>query len=125
MNISDIADVQFDATPFWQAAKSRRLLVARCTACGEAHHYPREICPFCRADAVEMVSASGRGTIYSLSVSERPDHRRAVAYVTLEEGPTMMTRIIDAPENIAIGDAVTVDFEEHPDGLTVPVFRKI
>ena len=55
---------------------------------------------------------------------ERPDHRRVVAYVTLEEGPTMMTRIIDAPENIAIGDAVTVDFEANPDGLTGPVFRR-
>ena len=26
--------------------------------------------------------------------------------------------------NIAIGDAVTVDFEASPDGLTVPVFRR-
>ena len=73
---------------------------------------------------LELAPASGRGTIYSLSVTERPDHRRVVAYVTLEEGPTMMTRIIDAPQDIAIGDAVTVDFEASPDGLTVPVFRR-
>lgn len=124
MNIADIAEVQFDAAPFWEAAKAHRLLVARCNACGEAHYYPREICPFCRADDVELAPASGRGTIYSLSVTERPDHRRVVAYVTLEEGPTMMTRIIDAPETIAIGDAVTVDFEASPDGLTAPVFRR-
>ncbi len=123
MNISDIAEVQFDAAAFWQAAKEGRFLVAHCTECDRAHYYPREICPFCRSDAVEMIPASGRGTIYSLSVSERPDHRRAVAYVTLEEGPTMMTRIIDAPDTLAIGDAVTVAFEEHPDGLSVPVFR--
>ena len=29
MNIADIAEVQFDAASFWEAAKAHRLLVAR------------------------------------------------------------------------------------------------
>ena len=32
---------------FWDAARQSKFLVKRCTACGEAHWYPRAICPFC------------------------------------------------------------------------------
>lgn len=124
MDLTEIVATQFDAAPFWEAARDGRLVVARCTACGFTHHYPRQFCPFCRADAVEMTEASGRGTIYSLSVSDRGETRHVLAYVTLAEGPTMMTRIVDAPADIAIGDAVTVDFQTREDGMAVPVFRK-
>ena len=123
MDIAEIADGNFDAAPYWDAAKKGQLVVARCTECNRAHHYPREACPFCRAAAIVFEPASGRGKIYSLTVSKRPDQTRVVAYVTLDEGPTLMTKIIDAPETITIGDPVHVDFEQHPDGMTVPVFR--
>lgn len=123
MNLSDLAKGNFDALPYWQAANEGRLVVARCDECDRAHHYPREVCPFCRSRALSWTPASGRGTIYSLAVSRSPDGTRVLAYVTLEEGPTMMTKILGAPPDITIGSAVTVDFEQHTDGLVVPVFR--
>ncbi|SDF48918.1 hypothetical protein SAMN04488105_12410 [Salipiger thiooxidans] len=124
MDLSDLAQVNFDALPYWEAAAKGDLVVARCTSCNEAHHYPRAVCPFCRAETIAFEPASGTGEIYSLAVTRIPDKPlRVVAYVTLAEGPTMMTRIIDAPEDVAIGDPVRVDFEPHPEGLTVPVFR--
>ena len=124
MTLSDLAQMNFDAAPYWDATASGDFVVARCTSCGAAHHYPRAVCPFCRADAIAFEKASGKGVIYSLAVTRVPDRRlRVVAYVTLAEGPTMMTKIIDAPDDIAIGDPVRVDFEPHPEGLTVPVFR--
>jgi len=35
-----------ETKPFWDAAASGKLLVKKCSACGERHHYPRAICPF-------------------------------------------------------------------------------
>ena len=36
-----------ESKPFWEAAKEGRFLIKRCTACGEAHWYPRIMCPYC------------------------------------------------------------------------------
>ena len=86
-----------------------KLLVKRCTACGEPHHYPRAICPFCGSDRTEWTEASGRGTIYSYSVMRRAPIPYAIAYVTLDEGPTMMTNIVDCDlDAIRIGQPVRV-----------------
>ena len=46
-----------------------------------------------------------------------------VAYVTLEEGPTMMTNIVDADvEAIPIGQPVSVVFKATEGGRKIPVF---
>ena len=80
---------------FWDAAAQGRFLVRRCTACGKAHWYPRPMCPFCWSEKTEWVEASGRGRIYSYSVMRRAPEPYVVAYVTLAEGPTMLTNLID------------------------------
>ena len=72
-----------------------KFLLRKCTACGEAHCYPRTLCPFCFSDKTEWVEASGKGTIYTYSVMRRAPVPYAIAYVTLAEGPTMMTNIVD------------------------------
>jgi hypothetical protein len=47
----------------------------------------------------------------------------ALAYVTLEEGPTMMTNIVGCDLNaIRIGQAVKLVFEAAEDGQKVPMF---
>jgi uncharacterized OB-fold protein len=109
---------------FWDAARQGKLLVKRCTACGEAHWYPRALCPFCASDRTEWTEASGRGTIYSYSVFRRAPIPYAIAYVTLAEGPTMMTNIVDADlDAIRIGQAVRVTFKPTEDaGPPVPMF---
>jgi hypothetical protein len=48
----------------------------------------------------------------------------AIAYVTLEEGVTMMTSIVDADlDALRIGLPVTVAFHPTDGGPPVPVFR--
>src|SRR2546430_17152830 len=90
--------------PFFDAAAQGTLMLKKCAACGQAHHYPRAICPFCASDRTEWITASGRGTIYSYSVMRRVPVPDAVAYVTLGEGGTMMTNILDRdPGAIRIG----------------------
>ena len=110
--------------PFWDAAAAGRLLIKRCVACGQAHHYPRAICPLCGSDRTDWQEASGRGTIYSYSVMRRVPEPYAIAYVTLEEGITMMTNVVDCDlDQIRIGQAVRVAWKPTEGGPPVPMFR--
>jgi uncharacterized protein len=112
-----------DTQPFWDAAAAGKLLVKRCTACGESHHYPRAICPFCGSDRTEWREASGRGTVYSYSVFRRAPIPYAIAYVTLDEGVTLMTNVVDCDlDTIRIGQAVRVTFKPTDGGPPVPMF---
>ena len=113
-----------ETKPFWEAAAQGRLLIKKCLACGRVHFYPRAICPFCGSDKTEWVTASGRGTVYSYSVMRRVPVPYALAYVTLEEGVSMMTNIVDCDlDAIRIGQRVTVAFKPSEGGPPVPMFR--
>ncbi len=57
--------------PSGRRAAQGKLLIKKCTACGEPHFYPRNICPFCFSDKTEWVEASGNATIYTYSVMRR------------------------------------------------------
>src|SRR2546425_12961253 len=81
--------------PFFDAAARGTLMLKKCAACGQAHHYPRAICPFCASDRTEWITASGRGTIYSYSVMRRGPGPDAVAYVKLGGGGTVVSNIVD------------------------------
>jgi hypothetical protein len=112
-----------DNAPFWAAARERRLLIKRCTACGKAHFYPRSLCPFCFSDATEWVQASGAATIYSYTVMRRADPPYVMAFVTLDEGVSMMTNIVDADTDpLQIGQRVKLTWREAQDGTPVPMF---
>jgi uncharacterized OB-fold protein len=112
-----------ETRPFWVAASEGRLLVKQCDDCGEHHHYPRAACPFCGSERTQWRTASGRGTIYSFSVMRRAEVPYVIAYVTLDEGPTMMSNIVDADADaIHIGQAVKVKFSPSDGGPPLPVF---
>jgi uncharacterized OB-fold protein len=112
-----------ETRPFWDAAAQGRLLIKQCTACGRPHYYPRSICPHCGSDRTEWREASGRGTIYTYSVMRRVPVPYAIAYVTLAEGVTMMTGLVDCDlDAIRIGQPVRVSFKATEDGPPVPMF---
>jgi uncharacterized protein len=110
---------------FWKRANDGQLTVPRCQACGKFHWYPRANCPFCTSDRIELKPAKGIGTIYSFSVSRRgKDDSYVIAYVTLDEGVTMMTNIVNADtKTLAIGQAVRVTMLPSEDGQRVPMFE--
>ena len=113
-----------ETKPYWEAASRGKLLIKRCEACGEVHFYPRALCPFCFSDRTVWQEASGDGTIYTFSVTRRAPVPFAIAYVTLAEGPMMMTNIVDCDlDAIRIGQAVTVVFEPSEGGPPVPMFK--
>ena len=112
-----------ETRPFWEAAADGRLLIGKCASCGKPHFYPRAICPLCGSDATELVQASGRGLVYSYSVMRRVPVPYALAYVTLDEGVTMMTNIVDCDlDAIRIGQRVQVVFKPTDGGPPVPMF---
>jgi uncharacterized OB-fold protein len=109
--------------PYWSAAKEGVLRIKRCTDCREVHWYPRALCPHCMGDT-EWVDASGRGTIYSVSVTRRAGPiPYAIAYVALDEGVTMLTNIVDCDlDALRIGDRVKVTFKPAEGDAVVPMF---
>jgi uncharacterized protein len=119
---------------FWEGTALGQLLIKRCTACGEVHFYPRDICPHCLSDATEWVQASGTGTVYSFSTMKRPGPEGApytIAFVTLDEGITLMTNLVDVnPDTLGIGSKVKVVFlpskaKDGTAGAMVPVFTPL
>ena len=118
--------VTVESEPFWNAARERRFVVPTCSACGKAHWYPRAVCPFCGAEKIEWRAASGAGTIYSFSVMRRAKEPYAIAYVTLAEGPTMLTNIVDCDfDKLACEQAVKVVFKPTDGGPPLPMFTPV
>ena len=117
-------DEQPDNTAFWQAAREGKLLVKHCKSCGKAHWYPRTLCPFCMGET-EWKPSSGRGKVYTYSITRRAGPNPfCIAYVTLDEGVSMMTHIVDTDlDSVKIGMPVQVKFVPTTgDGAPVPVF---
>ena len=116
-------DVSPETREFWAAAADGRLLVKNCPDCGRNHYYPRTVCPHCFGDRTRWLESTGRGTIYSFTVMRRAGPPYALAYVTLDEGVTMMTNIVGCePDAIAVGMRVVTRFVATPDGPPVPMF---
>ncbi len=112
-----------ETAAYWHAANEGRLLLKRCTDCGEPHHYPRDICPFCLSDNTVWTDAAGTGTVYSFSTMGTGEAAYTLAYVTLDEGPTLMTNLVGAaPESWHIGQRVAVRFVPSEGGPAVPLF---
>jgi len=108
---------------YWDAANQGKLLVKFCKACRQYHHYPRTLCPHCFSDQTEWRQAQGTGTLYSYSVSRRAEPPFTIAYVTLEEGVSMMTNLVDCDfDDLKIGQKVRVVFKPSEGGPKVPMF---
>ena len=117
--------------PWWDAVAEGRLVIARCGACGEAHYYPRPFCPRCGSEDVSWEDASGSATLYTWSVvhqNDLPPFNEKVPYVAavvdLAEGPRMMTNVVGCDaDQLRVGMALRVDFEDIGEGFHIPVFR--
>ncbi len=128
---SDLPTIEPESQPYWDAAAEGKLLLRSCSDCGAVHHYPRPFCPACWSENVEWVEASGKGTLYTWStvfVNDMYPFRERLPYIAavvdLEEGPRMMTNVIDAaPEDLSVGMALQVTFRAVTDAITAPVFR--
>jgi uncharacterized OB-fold protein len=123
-------EIDWETRAYWEGAGRGELVLQRCRDCKVIQHRPRGFCVSCLSDAIEHFVASGLGEVYTYSVvrqNQMPRFRNAlpyvVAYVQLEEGPQLLTNIVDCdPESVSIGMPVRVDFVSTEGGLGVPRF---
>ena len=118
---------------YWEALARHELYFQRCRDCGTKRFYPRALCPACLSSATEWVRATGRGTVYSFTVTyqnQAPGFREELPYVLaiveLDEGVRMMTNVVGcAPDAVRVGMAVEVVFEDVTAEVTLAKFRPV
>jgi hypothetical protein len=117
---------------FWDGTRRGELCLQRCTDCSASYFPPRPFCPTCGSRAVEIFQASGRGRLFSYVIHHRPargfEAPYSIAVVELEEGPRMMTNIVDCPqtpEALVLDMPVEVKFEQVSEDVTLPFFRPV
>jgi uncharacterized OB-fold protein len=126
----DQPTIEADTREFWDATAEGRLLLRHCRACDEVHYYPRNFCPSCWSDDVDWVEAKGTGSLYTWSLvmqNDLPPFHEQVPYVAaiveLDEGPRMMTRLVDCDESaLEVGQRFAARFEPLDDDVTIVVF---
>ena len=116
---------------FWEGTREGELRLQRCDACAHVYFPPRPFCPSCASRKVSVFTASGKGKLYSYVINHRPaapgfTPPYSIAVVELDEGPRMMTNIVDCPqtpEALELDMKVEVKFEKLDDKITLPLFR--
>ena len=117
---------------FWEGTKQGKLLVQVCKDCNVRIFYPRKACPKCWSRNLDWIEASGKATIFTFSTAYSMVEPKfmdelpyTIAYVDLDEGVRMMTRIVECePEQITFGMKVEVVFRERGDFM-LPYFRPV
>lgn len=118
---------------YWEACRRHELVLQRCGQCRTLRYYPRTVCPECLSDEVRWERMSGRGTVYTFTVTyqnQAPGFRDelpyVLAYVTLDEGPQMLTNVVGCkPDEVEIGMPVEVTFEDVNDEIAIPRFKPV
>jgi uncharacterized OB-fold protein len=115
--------------PYWDGCRDGILRLQQCTDCTRYQFYPRIICSHCGGNELQWQAASGRGALASFTVVQRGISSAytapyVVALVDLDEGPRMMSSVIDAaPGRLHVGARLTATFSAWSDDIVLPVFR--
>lgn len=121
--------------PFWAAAERHELVVQQCASCGALRHYPQPMCPDCQSTDHGWQQLSGRGTVYTFTVSHQAFHPAwrelvpvAIATIELDEGVRMLSDLpAEDVDRVHIGMPVEVFFDEvvteSGRAVTLPRFR--
>jgi hypothetical protein len=98
--------------------------------CGTWRHLPRPICAACHGTAWSWERSSGRGRVYTWTVTHRSLHPAftgvpyAQVVVEMDEGPRVLSWVVDVPpEELEFGMPVDVAFLDV-EGTTLPVFER-
>jgi uncharacterized protein len=118
-----------ESQPYWDATAEGKILLPRCDDCSTVIWYPRTTCPACMSTDVSWFEASGKGSIYSFAVVRRQGGpwRDALpyvlAYVELDEGPRVLTNIVEAVAELEVGQRVEAVFCDTGQGTSLVRFR--
>lgn len=127
-----LPELTAENTAFWTGGARGELMIAFCNACTAAIHPPQVICPVCGGGDVAARPVAGAGTVYTFTVNHQPwlpDMKVpfALAVVDLDDAPgvRVTAQVTDAePEEVRIGQRMTIAFEEMGD-IWLPLWRPI
>ena len=116
---------------FWEGTQAGELRLQRCDDCSNVYFPPRPLCPTCASRKVSMLKSAGMGKLYRYVINHRPAARGftppyAIAMVELDEGPRMISNILDCPwtaEAVVLDMRLEVAFGKLDDKITRPQFR--
>ena len=115
---------------YWDGAREGELRLQTCQSCDNTYFPPRPFCPECGSRDVAATKASGKGKLLSYVINHLPspgfEPPFAIAIVELEEGPRLMSNILDCeqtPEALQLDMPLEVTFEKLTDEITLPQFR--
>ena len=118
-----------DTAHFWEGLNNRELLIQACDSCGKLRHPPSPMCPSCRSLDWYTVKSTGKGTIHSFAIVHQPklpgfQYPLPVVLVDLEEGTRLLANLTDTdPDEVAVGQAVTLHFVEAAPDFVLPAFK--
>lgn len=118
---------------YWEGAKDHKLLIQKCSACGNYMFYPRLYCVHCFSEHIEWVEASGKGKIYSYTVTlSNPvstfmeDLPFTIAIIELDEGVRMLSHVVNCDHGKLKCDMrVEVVFEDITEKFSLPKFQPL
>ena len=119
---------------FWDGLKRHELRVQQCQDCQRHYLYPRPFCPNCWSRNVEWTTVSGAGKIETFVINHRPargfqdESPYVIAVVTLDEGPRLMTNLVNVeadPEHVSADMAVEIVYDDVTDEITLPKFQPV
>lgn len=122
-----------DSAPLWKGLKEGKLLLQHCQDCQHIQYYHQAICRECLGENLLEKEASGKGSVYSYSVVYRApgpafkdDTPYAVVLIELEEGPRMISSMVDvAVEDVGFDMKVEMVVEPINDEISLPRFRPV
>jgi uncharacterized OB-fold protein len=117
-------------TPFVSNAGAGILVLPRCTNCGHLMAPPVANCTRCLSEAIEWVPSEGRGVVYSFVRYHRAWSEAFaavlpynVAIVQLNEGPRLISNVIEDDRPLEVGEPVVVGFQARGND-SIPVFAR-
>ncbi len=122
-----------DSEQLWKGLKEGKLFLQHCEDCGHIQYYHQAICRHCLGENLVEKEASGKGIVYSYSVVYRapgPAFKNEIPYavvlVELEEGPRMISSMVDIdPELVEFDMKVEMVVEPISEEINLPRFRPV
>ncbi len=126
-----LPNVTEENAPYWRSARSHALQLPFCMSCERAFYPVQRRCPRCLGDRLEWRPVSGRARVYSWVVDHQVyDQSFAgripyiVAVVELEEGPRLVTNIVNcSPGDVRRDVAVRFVYEDVDDEIALVYFE--
>jgi uncharacterized protein len=108
--------------PYWDALKQGRLTFQRCSQCGHSWLPARAECPECLRAEWAWTTASGKGRVVSWVIYHHAYHEAFkerlpynVALVELDEGPRLITNIVNPAQGLKAERPVELRIETEHD----------